>query len=119
MQERRAATRQRVIYGAVATSPTKPVSLACVVRNFSDLGARVEFKRATALPDNIALTIARKGRSYAARVIWWRENSAGVAFAIDAPPIAGADSDLGARLRGSEKKARQLRRRVRELLGEG
>lgn len=118
MDERRADVRERVIYGAVAASGVQGVSRDCVIRNFSEHGAYVEFSRPATLPEDIALTIARKGRSYQARIVWWRDNSAGVAFTAGSPAIAAQPVDLEERLRRSEKKARQLGRRVRELLGE-
>jgi hypothetical protein len=63
----------------------------------------------------MSLTIARKGRSFLAKIIWWRDNFVGVAFSSGRPfelPI----SDLGRRLRKSEKKKRQLERRINQLL---
>ena len=118
MNERRATIRERVIYGATANTPsgrTRP----CVVRNFSEAGAHVVFSNDARLPDDIALTIARKGRSYQARVVWWRDNTAGLAFASDAPTLAPVGTDIAERLRISERKTRMLKRQVRELLGQG
>jgi hypothetical protein len=64
----------------------------------------------------MSLTIARKGRSFLARIIWWRDNFVGVAFSSETEfPV----SDLAERLRKSEKKKRQLQRRINALLGEG
>jgi hypothetical protein len=63
------------------------------------------------------VTIARKGRSYLARMIWRQANRVGLAFktmVTDAPV-----DDLDVRLRRSEQKKRQLQRRIKELLGEG
>ena len=68
--------------------------------------------------EQISLTIARKGRSFLAKIVWWRDNFVGVAFSSDRPyelPV----SDIEERLRKSEKKKRQLQRRINELLGEG
>ena len=68
--------------------------------------------------DEMNLTIARKGRSHLAHMIWRQANLVGLAFRTmitDAPP----ESDLDARLRRSEKKKRQLQRRINQLLGEG
>jgi hypothetical protein len=64
------------------------------------------------------LTIARKGRSFLAKIIWWRDNFVGVAFKGETAyefPV----SDLEERLRKSERKKRQLQRRIKELIGEG
>lgn len=118
MDERRTLMRERVIYGATVGAISGS-SRPCVVRNFSDAGAQIVFGNETYIPDDIALTIARKGRSYRARVVWWRDNTAGVAFTADAPSIAVVDTDLQKRLRISERNTRHLKRRVRELLGEG
>lgn len=117
MDERRAKLRERVIYGATARTISGR-SRPCVVRNFSDDGAQLTFSNELRLPDDIAVTIARKGRSYQARVVWWRDNAAGVAFAPDAPSIAPM-TDLEERLRISEKKTRQLKNRMRDLMGQG
>jgi len=62
------------------------------------------------------LTIARKGRSFLAQMIWRQADRVGLAFRTmmtDAPA-----NDLDARLRRSERKKRQLQRRIKELLGE-
>jgi hypothetical protein len=65
--------------------------------------------------DSLRLTIARKGRSVMARIIWWRDNFVGVAFnAEESYELPG--SDLAERLRKSEKKKRQLQRRIKELI---
>jgi hypothetical protein len=80
--------------------------------------ANLEFTNVIKLPkEKMSLTIARKGRSFLARIIWWRDNLVGVAFSETppAPPV----SDLAERLRKSEQKKRQLQRRINELLGEG
>ena len=115
--ERRAHKRKRVIFGAKASPVGKAATRDCVVRNLSEAGACIEIADIHTLPDDIALTIARKGRSYAARVVWSHDNAAGVALMSDAPPIAAASCDLEERLRVSERKTRQLKRRVRELTG--
>ena len=64
----------------------------------------------------MSLTIARKGRSFLAKIIWWRDNFVGVPSARKRiAPV----SDLEERLRKSEQKKRQLQRRIKELIGEG
>lgn len=117
--ERRMHTRARVIYGASASSGTSENRRPCIVKNFSDAGAMVEFSGFMRQPsDDISLTIERKHSSYRARVVWWRENLAGLAFSADAPSLVPADHDIEQQLRKSEKKARRLQRQVREALGQ-
>jgi PilZ domain len=116
MLDRRQNTRDKVIYGGVAEIGEHGESRDCVVRNISENGARIEFNNAVRLPkEQISLTIARKGRSFLARIIWWRDNFVGVAFGAEKPSEL-PDSDLGERLRRSEQKKRQLQRRIKQLL---
>jgi hypothetical protein len=117
MQDRRQSVRDKVIYGGVAEINERGSTMNCVVRNISERGACVEFDRAAKLPEEMNLTIARKGRSFLARLIWRQANKVGLAFRImtSDQPV----SDLDERLRKSEIKKRQLQRRINELLGEG
>jgi hypothetical protein len=118
MQDRRQTTRDKVLYGGVAKSGESETAKDCVVRNISEKGASIEFSNVVRLPrEQISLSIARKGRSFLANIVWWRDNFVGVAFS-DTPPELPV-SDLDERLRKSEAKKRQLQRRIKELLGEG
>ena len=118
MLERRQSARDKVIYGGVAEMGEHGGSRNCLVRNISENGARLEFCENVRLPkEPLRLTIARKGRSFLARIIWWRDNFVGVAFSPESPyELPG--SDLARRLRRSEKKKRELQRRIKELIGE-
>jgi hypothetical protein len=119
MLDRRHSARDKVIYGGVAEIDERGATRDCVVRNISENGASIEFSNVIKLPKKqISLTIARKGRSFLARIIWWRDNFVGVAFSSETSsglPV----SDLEERLRQSEAKKRQLQRRIRQLMGEG
>ena len=118
MLDRRQSARDKVIYGGVAEMSESGASRECVVRNISKDGAHLEFSNNVALPkESVRLTIARKGRSVLAKIIWWRDNFVGVAFHSDSYELPG--SDLAERLRQSEKKKRQLQRRIKQLIGEG
>lgn len=119
MLDRRQNARDKVIFGGVAEIGDQGATRECVVRNISEKGARIEFSNAI-IPsrEQMLLKIARKGRSFLAKIVWWRDNFVGVAFSSDTPyelPV----SDIEERLRKSEKKKRQLQRRINELLGEG
>jgi PilZ domain len=119
MLDRRQSARNKVIYGGVVEIGEHGATRDCVVRNISDNGARIEFSNVVKLPkEQMSLTIARRGRSFLAQIIWWRDNFVGVAFRSDDPSGPPA-SDLDKRLRKSERKKRQLERRIKELLGEG
>jgi hypothetical protein len=116
MLDRRQSARDKVLYGGVAEINERGSTMDCVVRNISEQGACVEFDQTVKLPEQMNLTIARKGRSYLARLVWRQANKIGLAFRMmtsDAPI-----SDLDERLRRSEIKKRQLQRRIKKLVGE-
>jgi hypothetical protein len=117
MMDRRESPRDRVMYGGVAETGIGGTTRDCVVRNISERGANLEFKNAFRLPkEQISLTIARKGRSFLAKVVWWRDNFVGVAF--NGHPLSELPvSDLEERLRKSELKKQQLQQRIKELIG--
>lgn len=116
MPERRQSARDKVIYGGVAEITESGASKDCVVRNISEHGAHLEFANEIGLPKtSLRLKIARRGRSFMARIIWLRDNFVGVAFnQEESYELPG--SDLAERLRISEKKKRQLQRRIKELI---
>jgi PilZ domain len=118
MLDRRHSVRNKVIYGGVAEIAEGGASTECVVRDISKDGAHLEFSNqfGSAKP-SIRLTIAKKGRSFLARIIWWRNGFVGVAFSPETYELPG--SDLAIRLRRSEKKKRELQRRIKDLIGEG
>jgi hypothetical protein len=117
MLDRRQGARDKVIYGGVAEIDEHGTTRECIVRNISDKGASVEFSNIVRLPrEQMSLRVARKGRSFLARVVWWRDNFVGLAFS--AQPPSEPVSDLEERLRKSEIKKRQLQRRIKKLLDE-
>ncbi len=117
MRDRRESARDKVIYSGVAEFDERGATRECIVRNISDKGASIEFSNVVNLPrEQMSLRVARKGRSFLAKVVWWRDNFVGLAFKAETPsePV----SDLEERLRKSEIKKRQLQRRIKKLLGE-
>jgi hypothetical protein len=118
MLDRRQRARNKVFFGGVAAINEPGSTVDCVVRNISEHGACVEFDSAAKLPDEISLTIPRKGRSFLARMIWRHANKVGLALRNMTAPDAPA-SDLDERLRKSEQKKQQLQRRIKEILSEG
>ncbi len=99
MLDRRQSARDKVIYGGVAEIGDDGAARDCVVRNISDKGASIEFSNIVKLPrEQLSLRIARKGRSFLAKVIWWRDNFVGVAF---------TDTPARARLRSRRAAAQE------------
>ena len=117
MQDRRQGGRDKVLFGGVAEINERGSTMDCVVRNFSEAGACVEIDETARLPEKLSLSIPRKGRSFLAHMIWRQANRVGLAFRTMVTDPQS--NDLDERLRRSQIKQRQLKRRIRELLGEG
>jgi hypothetical protein len=73
------------------------------------------FENTATVPDEFDLTIARKERSFRARMIWRRGDEAGLRFLELAQPAAPIPLDWARRLRDCEADKAALRRRVAEL----
>jgi hypothetical protein len=117
MIERRQIARARVIYSGVIAYNDRASTVDCVVRNFSEDGVKVEFNNTALLPDEIDLVIARKGRSFNAKIVWRGETEAGLTFrstrANQPIPL-----DWARRLRTSESERRKLQGRIAQLISE-
>ncbi len=119
MLDRRESARDRVIFGSVASINDRGSTMDCVVRNMSGGGACVEFEETAKLPDEMRVTVTQKGCSFFARTIWRQAGKVGLEFRTTTAAGLPASTDLDERLRRSERKKRQLQRRIKELTGEG
>jgi hypothetical protein len=117
MIERRQNARARVIYSGVIAYNDRSSTVDCVIRNFSEDGVKVEFENTALLPDEIDLLIAKKSRSFNAKIVWRGETEAGLAFRSTGEnhPIP---LDWARRLRASESERRKLQGRIAQLLSE-
>jgi PilZ domain len=117
MIERRQNGRARVIYSGVIAYNDRSSTVDCVVRNFSEDGVKVEFDNTALLPDEIDLLIAKKSRSFDAKIVWRGETEAGLAFRPTGEnrPIP---LDWARRLRASESERHKLQGRIAQLLSE-
>jgi hypothetical protein len=117
MIERRNSARARVIYGGVIAYNERRSTMECVIRNFSETGAKVEFENAALLPDQIDLLIAKKSRAFSAKIIWRRANESGLAFrSVEQNNLVPLD--WARRLRACESERRELQNRLAQLLSE-
>ena len=117
MIERRQSTRARVIYGAVIAYNGRQSTVDCVVRNFSEDGAKVDFENPAQLPDAVELLITKKNRAFIAKITWRQANEAGLAFR-PAERDAPISLDWARRLRACEADRRKLQNRIDRLLSE-
>jgi hypothetical protein len=122
MLERRQFPRNRVYYGGMVAFNARQSTLACVVRNFSNHGARIEFENSAALPDRVDFEIGRRSLSRPARLVWRNHNAAGLAFSNGQEngqeTIGVIPLDLARKLRATERENRKLQSRLDQLLSE-
>src|SRR3954452_9528621 len=69
MQDRRRMVRDRVYYGGVLAFNARRSTFACVVRNFSASGAKIEFEGTSLLPTCLDFRIGRRGLACRARLV--------------------------------------------------
>jgi hypothetical protein len=79
MQERRRFPRTRSLKGAKIVASGQPV-VACIVRNVSAEGARLQFSGIVGLPDAFDLCFDSGRRIRQCRVVWRTSNDAGIRF---------------------------------------
>lgn len=79
--ERRSQTRRRVLKGAIIRFNKGYGAFECVVRNFSENGAKLTFGETSAVPAAFELKIAGDERTREAHVRWRSSDSVGVSFA--------------------------------------
>jgi PilZ domain len=118
MLDRRQRFRGRVYYGGVIAFNARQSTMDCLIRNFSPFGAKVEFTNTALLPDEVDLTIVRRGLSCLARIVWRRANEAGFAFRNPKQLDAPVPLDWAIRLRASERARKELRARIEQLRSE-
>jgi hypothetical protein len=117
MSERRQQPRSRVYYGGTVAFNDRNSTLACLVRNFSRLGARIEFEDAALVPDEVDFEIERKGIYCSARMIWRDRFAAGLMF-LGVNDSSVIPLDWARKLRASERTNRRLQARLDQLRSE-
>ena len=118
MLERRQSPRSRVYYGGLVAFNARNSTLACVVRNFSHRGAKIEFENSTMLPDRVDFEIERRSLSCRAQLVWRDQNAAGLVFSDAQQTSDVIPLDLARKLRATERANRRLQSRLDQLLSE-
>ena len=118
MLERRQYQRNRVYYGGMLAFNARNSTLDCVVRNFSQRGAKIEFENSAMLPDRVDFEVARRGLSCLARLVWRDQNAAGLMFSEEREMGDVVSLDWARKLRASERTNRRLKSRLDQILSE-
>jgi PilZ domain len=118
MQDRRQLFRNRVYYGGELAFNGRSSTLACIVRNFSTHGAKIQIEGSAVLPDKLDFTVERKGLSCLARLVWRTRTEAGLVFADAHAAEAAVPIDWARKLAASERTNRRLQSRIEQLRSE-
>src|SRR5690349_10829671 len=99
MAERRGAQRQKSFLRGCVYFDKRRIALDCLIRDFSEHGARIIFSENVSVPDVVELHIPQKQKTLRARVQWRHGDEIGLAFpdAVRAADGAG-DSELALRV---------------------
>lgn len=122
MKERRTLSRQKSFLQGRVYFNNRRSCFDCLVRDYSDQGARLKFSESTTVPDAMELFIPNREEMHRARVIWRNGNEMGVSFGedIQSPSIApdAAQGDLASRVYKLEGEVVALKRIVNDLRAE-
>ena len=122
MKERRAVSRQKSFLQGRIYFNNRRSSIDCLIRDYSEHGARLKFSEAANVPEAIELYIPNKDEFHRARVEWRSGNEMGVSFGeeIQSPSTApeAAQGDLPTRVQRLEAEVATLKRIVNDLRAE-
>ena len=119
MAERRSSARQKSFLQGRIYFNNRRSSIDCLIRDYSDTGARLKLSETAAVPEAIELYIPNKEEIHRARVEWRSGNEMGVSFGeeVRSPSVApdAAQGDLTVRVQTLEAEVASLKRLVNEL----
>jgi hypothetical protein len=125
VNERRQRPRQKSFLQGRIFYNNRRSSVDCLIRDYSDSGARLKFSEAITVPEVMELHVPNRDEMYRARVEWRHGNEMGVSFSDETQtqspsiaPDAAAQGDLTARIQRLEAEVAALRRIVNELRAE-
>jgi hypothetical protein len=118
MGERRGSRRQKSFLRGFVYVSRRRGALACLIRDFSEKGARIIFSDTVTLPDVVDLYIPRRDRTLRARVQWRRNDEIGLGFvetdrAAAAEPTAAEVAQRVALLEAEIGALRELLKRLK------
>jgi hypothetical protein len=119
MAERRQAIRQKSFLRGCVYFNKRRGALDCLIRDYSESGARIIFSETVNVPDLVDLYIPQKEQTVRARVQWRCGDEIGLAFpdAVRAADGAGL-GELALRVAQLESEIAGLRRLVKKLRAE-
>jgi hypothetical protein len=116
MAERRGSQRKKSFLRGCVYFNKRRNAVDCLIRDFSDAGARIIFSDTVSIPDVVDLYIPQKEQTVRAHVQWRHGDDVGLVFP-DAIRAAGGtpDADLAKRVAQLEGEVSALRRELKHL----
>ena len=111
---RRHSSRQKSLLRGLAYLGNSPSAMNCLVRDISEVGARLKFAGPVFAPDMVELHIPVKNQTLRCRVKWREADEIGVAF-LKEPTAKASDKELGQRVDELEAEIAQLKHMIRKL----
>jgi len=118
MAERRVTQRQKSFLRGCVYFNKRTRSLDCLIRDFSEHGARIIFSENVTVPDMVELHIPQKQRTLRAQVQWRHGDEIGLAFPDAVRAANGDDRELALRVAQLESEIVALRKLVKKLRAE-
>ena len=115
MNERRIATRKKSFLKGMVYFNNRRSSLDCLIRDYSNTGARLEFAGPATLPEVVELHIPARDDTLRCQVRRVQGNEVGVSFENELAEHAGASGDLGKRVEVLELELAKLQREFRDF----
>ena len=121
IEEKRISARQKLfLRGFIRTPPKHEVSIDCMVRDLSQVGAKLRFRCTPLITDFFELHIPGKGAVLQSKLVWMNNCEAGVSFdaitAVGAPP--SGNDELSARMARLEDEITALKDMLKRLQGQ-
>jgi hypothetical protein len=120
MAERRSSARQKSFLQGRIYFNNRRSSVDCLIRDYSETGAKLKFSESVAVPEAIELYIPNKEEIHRARVQWRSGDEMGIAFGEEAqsPSVVhdgAGQGDLATRVQALETEVASLKRALNEL----
>jgi len=119
MSERRRGTRQKSFLQGLVHVDKRRGAMNCLVRDLSEVGARIVFSSAVTLPPTFDLHIPQREQTFRAKVQWRRGDEIGLAFTpVEAAGATGTtprETELLDRVAQLEAELTTLRRTLKQL----
>jgi PilZ domain len=113
--EARRSLRVRTFLEARVSYSDGAISTACTVNQLSDVGARLNITSAFSLPETFEVAIPQRGILRRARLVWRKDDQAGINFVDGDENQPTSTLDMGARIKALEAENAKLKAQVGSL----